>query len=243
MTMNDFYQALAQADQIETCFERLCALLKTRGIHTISFTNYAYHPNSANPLKYDICTPNFKSWHEHYLEEAYNDFDSVLPEVYHCRLPIYWNAKAQLAQAKTEKEKQMRQDAIDYGADCGLSIPLHGPRYDFAILLLVQMQGETGLSDWENQQFEFQQMGQLYFQAIQKHLKQAQLDIENPLSERELECLHALAEQAPLSQIAELMAITERTVNFHIQNINKKLGTKNKHQSVTRALEAGWLTL
>ncbi len=36
----------------------------------------------------------------------------------------------------------MRKDSIAFGAEAGLSIPIHGPHNNFATLLLVQMQNE-----------------------------------------------------------------------------------------------------
>ncbi len=43
--------------------------------------------------------------------------------------------------------------------------------------------------------------------------------------------------------IAKIMAITERTVNYHIQTINKILAASNKHQAVTKAIEQGIIIL
>lgn len=242
--MNSLQCAFSRCESLLDCFDVLSQSLKECGVRTFSFTNYAYHPNSASRLKYDVCSPDFKHWHQHYLEEQYNDLDTTLAEVYNSRIPIFWDLKTQLEEAKTEKEKQMRLASIEFGAVCGVSIPLHGPRHDFAILLLVQMKNEHCLGDWDNKQFEFQQIAQLYFHAIQTHLLTNQnVDVDTGLSEREQQCLQSLAQQYSLKQIAKALNITERTVNFHIQNINKKLGTKNKYQSVTRALEEGLLTL
>jgi DNA-binding CsgD family transcriptional regulator len=42
--------------------------------------------------------------------------------------------------------------------------------------------------------------------------------------------------------MAKIMLITERTVNFHIQKMNKSLGTCNKYISVAKAKECGILT-
>lgn len=244
LSLHDLSQSLTQATSLVDCQSALQAYLSSVGIRTFSFTYYAYHPHSTNELKYDMCSENYKRWHQHYLTEQYNDLDSTLSEVYHSRLPIFWDIQTQLNQAACKRERQMRLDSIDFGVECGLSIPLHGPLHDFAILLLVQMRGETCLTSYKVMQYEFMSAALCYFQAIQKHLISG-LSSEKKLglSQREIQCIQLLANEFSLSEIAKSLSITERTVNFHFQNINKKMGTKSKYQSVTKALEQGILTL
>jgi DNA-binding CsgD family transcriptional regulator len=59
------------------------------------------------------------------------------------------------------------------------------------------------------------------------------------LTQRDLQCLALLAKNHTLKSIAENLKITERTVNYHIQKLNKKLGVKNKYQAVAKALQKG----
>lgn len=42
-----------------------------------------------------------------------------------------------------------------------------------------------------------------------------------PLTKREQECLRLTAEGFRLEMIAQLLKISKRTVNFHLQNANK----------------------
>jgi len=63
------------------------------------------------------------------------------------------------------------------------------------------------------------------------------------LSKREIQCLTLLAKQYSIDAIAKSLHISERTVNYHIQRLNKKLGAQNKHQSVMKALQKGLITL
>ncbi|MBA3536441.1 MAG: helix-turn-helix domain-containing protein, partial [Tatlockia sp.] len=37
-----------------------------------------------------------------------------------------------------------------------------------------------------------------------------------------------------LDEIAEILEISQRTVNYHIQNSNKKLGVSNKYLAIMR---------
>lgn len=53
-----------------------------------------------------------------------------------------------------------------------------------------------------------------------------------PLTKREQECLRLTAEGFRLEMIAQLLKISKRTVNFHLQNANKKLGVTNKYLAI-----------
>ncbi|MDI9819167.1 MULTISPECIES: LuxR family transcriptional regulator [unclassified Legionella] len=235
---------LACAVCTKDCDAALTSYLILKGIRTFSFTYYAYHPHSANRLKYDMCSANFKSWHQHYLEEQYSNIDSTLAFVYDNHLPIYWNLRQQLAQAGTPSERKMREDSIAFGADCGLSIPIHGPHNNFAILLLVQMQNEQCHLQSPAIQYELFVAAHHYYHYLQPHLLE---EVDNQkssnLTQREIQCLMLIARHYTVTQMAQHLELSERTVNFHIQKLNKKLGTKNKYQSLSKALELQLLTL
>lgn len=214
--------------------------LATHHITTFSFTYYSYYPNSLNKLKYDFATANYAPWHTHYQQEHYEEIDTTMDTVYHTNLPIYWDLTTQLQQAKSSKEKQMRLDSIAFGVEKGISIPIHGPAEDFAIFLIVQMRGENCLAEWQSLQYELFVVGYYYYSYLQPLLlKNNSTVVKHQLNAREMQCLKLLAKQYSVASIAKNLHITERTVNYHIQRLNKKLGTKNKHQSVTKALQLG----
>lgn len=62
-----------------------------------------------------------------------------------------------------------------------------------------------------------------------------------PLSERELEILHWLAEGESNKEIANRLFITEGTVKNHVTNILGKLGVRDRTQAALRAQELGLL--
>lgn len=242
--LEQFENQLVLARSLIECDKYLENYLNNQGIKTFSFTYYAYHPHSANKLKYDICSKNFLTWHQHYLEQQYQDIDSTLDIVYNTHLPVYWNLKQQVAQAKNHQERQMRLDSLAFGAESGLCIPIHGPQNNFAILLLVNMRDEKNDLETPTRQYEFFMAAHLYYHHIQTHLLDEirQTSAFN-LSKREIQCLLLLAKQCSVKEMAQQIEVTERTINFHIQNLNKKLATKNKYQSVQKAIELKLLTL
>ena len=64
----------------------------------------------------------------------------------------------------------------------------------------------------------------------------------DPLSEREQEVLHLLAQGASNQEIAEQLVVTAATVKFHVSHILSKLQARNRTQAVARARSLGLLS-
>lgn len=242
--LNKFRQIFESSHSIESLNLQLKEILAELKITTYAFTYYAYHPHSKNKLIYDNCSANFAPWHKHYIEESYAIVDSTMSKTYTSTLPTFWDLQLQLAAAQTSKEKQMRLDSIDFGAEKGLSIPIHGANEDFAVLLLVQMRQEHCLDNWQIVQDQLMLLAHCYF-AYLKKLIVTEIDNQNKyqLSQREIQCLLLTAQRQTVKNIADTLEISERTVNFHIQSANKKLGAENKYQSIAKALAKGIINL
>lgn len=244
MRLRQLEQVFAKANSLEELNKILKQCLAHYQITTFAFTYYAFHPHSKNKLKYDHCSKNFLLWHQHYLNEAYEQVDTTLTEAYQTTLPVFWDLQEQLLQSGSEKERQMRLDSIAFGAEKGLSIPIHGPNDDFAILLLVQMKNQTCLANWNDLQDDLIILAKCYYHYLQKCLVlQSPSDNQYQLTQRELQCIYLTAKKNSVNQIAHFLKIKERTVNFHLQRANKKLGVQNKYQSVAKAIAKGILVL
>ena len=63
------------------------------------------------------------------------------------------------------------------------------------------------------------------------------------LTDREHEVLRLLAQGRPNKEIAALLAISERTVKFHVSAILSKLGATNRTEAVTLAVQRGLVEL
>jgi DNA-binding NarL/FixJ family response regulator len=61
------------------------------------------------------------------------------------------------------------------------------------------------------------------------------------LSGRERAVLQLVAEGLPNKQIAQSLAISERTVKFHLTSLFNKLGADNRAQAVALAVQRGLL--
>lgn len=69
------------------------------------------------------------------------------------------------------------------------------------------------------------------------------MPLRAPLSLRELEVCQWAAEGKQVSDIAQILGITPRTVTFHLERITEKLGASSKSQAISWALKQGLVQL
>jgi LuxR family transcriptional activator of bioluminescence operon len=147
-------------------------------------------------------------------------------------LPLFWDVHQQLTQAKNRREKRIRRESIEFGIEKGLSIPAHGPNRDFVSLTLHQRSGENCLAHYTTHQFEWLSATLIFYHCIKRFLDLNESAITPyQLTKREKQCMMLTAQAWRVEQIAKELKISPRTVNFHIQNANRKIGTNNKYQA------------
>jgi two-component system, NarL family, response regulator LiaR len=70
-----------------------------------------------------------------------------------------------------------------------------------------------------------------------------QPSVAEPLTEREIEVLKALARGESNKQIADTLIVSEKTVKAHVSNILGKLGLQSRTQAVLYALRHGMVSI
>lgn len=66
-------------------------------------------------------------------------------------------------------------------------------------------------------------------------------ELDNPLSERELEVLRAAAEGQSTREMARVLCLSEGTVRNYLSEIISKLEVESRREAVKRAEDKGWL--
>lgn len=69
------------------------------------------------------------------------------------------------------------------------------------------------------------------------------IELEHPLTARELEVLERVSRGLPSKLIAHELAVSESTVKFHLSSIYAKLGVASRTEAVSRAAKLGLITL
>jgi DNA-binding NarL/FixJ family response regulator len=69
------------------------------------------------------------------------------------------------------------------------------------------------------------------------------VEVEEPLTSREIQVLTLLAEGLPNKAIASRLGISDQTVKFHVAALSGKLGAANRTDAVRRAVRRGLIAL
>jgi LuxR family transcriptional activator of bioluminescence operon len=125
-----------------------------------------------------------------------------------------------------------------FGLRRGLTAPLNPPSGQTALLNLAS----------PDQDFDDHRLGNLLPAAgiFSQYLFDAYIridKIENPrvneLTRRELECVFWACEGKTAWEMAQIVGVSERTVNFHLTSVIKKLGASNRQHAVAKAVMYG----
>ena len=216
--------------------------MAAQGITGYTFTYFGYRGKKGESFSHELVSERLRAWHDYYHESRYGDTDSVHQDAHKSLLPIFWDVQVQFKNAATEKERKMRQESLDFGVRQGVSIPVHGPGGDFAELTLRQFKGESCMSGWEAKQHEWYLVALAYFNYMRELILITEVSKSGLLTRREQQCLKLIAENYNVMQMAAALDMSERTVNFHIQNLNHKLKVRNKYEAVSVGRQLGLIT-
>lgn len=232
--MNKICYEFGLASSIQALNNLLYSYFSQVGITSIAVTYYNSNTKTGNKLIYDWVSSPLKIWHQHYLDEGYADIDRTLESSEQSLLPVFWDVEEQLAAAKNKREARIRQESLDFGIDKGISIPVHAPQNDLLVLVLHQRQNENGLKNWQEEQYSWLTIALCYLHHLRHFLAHEHVAPEALLTRREKECLKLTAQNMRIQAIAKELNVSVRTINFHLQNANKKLGVSNKYLAAMR---------
>lgn len=186
-------------------------------------------------LLVDASSPG--GWLPLYGERQFHLIDPIVTENFSRFAPQFWSDTYR----KCPPLKVFRSLAEDFGLDSGISSGLPrgtgggGSLFSFAGPRVMQHARSVEILN-----------------LVLPHLHRALCGLEppdarrlpvSPLTQRELEVLRWTGAGKSSWEIGMILKIAERTVNFHIRNILKKLDSVNRAQAVAVGLSLGLLEL
>lgn len=204
--------------------------------HDLGF-DYASFATGKDPAKPSGATLSNMpvAWRQRYRQQGYGALD---PSVRHCRysvVPLQWT------EALFTATPDFRQDAWRHGIRHGLSMAIHDREHHISMLTLARQQRPVSADEFCLKVGQCLWLANLLHQRLATRPPGVADDVRGHLSGRELEILRWSAEGKTAGDIATILSLSERTVNFHISSAVKKLGTGNKTAAVVRAAQAGLL--
>lgn len=177
------------------------------------------------------------AWLDHYWESGYAASD---PAVIHCArhvVPVEWHA---LAYRPQSMQSQVMNEAADFGLRSGISMPIHSPHGELGILSFSLNRNDAGAREITRQALPFvQTLAGHVHEALRRVLITTASEPPQALTPREAECLRWAADGKTSWEIGQLLKMSERTVNFHLNNAMIKLDVCNRQHAIARAILRG----
>jgi len=236
----ELIEAVSQADTVEALHAVCADACQQSGFER--FIYGARIPTSFVKPYFIFISGYPKAWREHYTA---NNYMVVDPTVQYCAqnvTPLTWDGDSYRRQDDTSPEiRRFMSEARDFGLRSGISFPLHTAQGDFAMLSFAS---EQSVASNDRRIQRIMPMGQLFtaylHEAVRSVFNKDVLAVSKvDLTRREKECLLWATEGKTAWETSQILSIAERTVTFHLQNVQGKLGVNNRQQAVARAVSLG----
>lgn len=177
------------------------------------------------------------AWLDRYWERGYFAIDPVIEYCSHNIVPMAWD---RLVPRMSAAGRRMMLEAGEFGLADGASMAVHGPEGELGILSFARVRGRPRTDTDRRHTLGVTQLVAAHAHEAVRRV----FDIGAPtakLSRREVECLSWAAEGKTSWEISLLLTISERTVNFHLDNAVAKLRASNRQHAIARAIASGML--
>ncbi|SHG41031.1 autoinducer binding domain-containing protein [Cognatishimia maritima] len=174
-----------------------------------------------------------EDWQHHYLHRGLQNLDPTIHSAMHSVAPVDWSRLK-----RTKDFKRIFSDAHDFGiSERGITIPVRGPYGEFGMLSVTR-----NCDDGEWKKHRRNVIADLQSVAAHVHdhvMSSAPISrfLHHPqLSDRELEILQWIAAGKSQQDIADIINISNRTVEVHLRSARTKLFALTTAQAVGRAI-------
>jgi DNA-binding CsgD family transcriptional regulator len=176
-------------------------------------------------------------WGAHYLEQQHYNHDRVVRHAILNPSPVHW-LNAQSDRDMARNEKRLFGEAREFGLKDGFITPVHQIDGNVASVSLTSAE-RLELSPADQAALRLLSLYYCMFGLRLKHTCGNRVK----LTKRELQCLQWVRAGKSSWEISELLGMSERTVNFHVQNACKRLNVKTRHQAIIEAIMQGQISL
>ncbi|TWB03666.1 autoinducer binding domain-containing protein [Bradyrhizobium stylosanthis] len=227
----EFVDAL-QTAMDENEFERIA----TRACHGLGFRWFAYLSIVDSSLKLISSYP--RSWTNRYLRLQYQRLDPVVLRARTEHAMFTWGASSGSIRPRDRQQLRFFDEAMRFGIKAGITVPI---RAGFGRMAAFTVATDDSLMEQGHLLATSQDVVQLLGLYFHTHLRGRLAMNEDPqrvqvLSQRERQCLAWAALGKTVSETAEILAITARTVAFHLENARRKLGAASIAHCVALAI-------
>lgn len=178
-------------------------------------------------------------WYERYTGLGYVHLDPVARRCFSTTLPFDWSEAPYDHEADLPARRVM-DEARDFGMADGFCVPIH---MEGGMQGVVSLVGDATQID-DKARLELHMLA-LYAHGQLRFLNSNRSDrsIKRAITSREGEVLKWVAAGKTASEIADITGLSQRTVNQHCENAQKRLGTNNRVHTVVEAIRHKLISL
>lgn len=174
-----------------------------------------------------------KDWLASYLAEGHMAFDPVLAAAHRTKNAFAWSDVVDYRRLEPAARKVMGH-AAQHGMRDGFVIPIRGPRRAIGLVSLAGPRRRLS----EANRAVLALVGTYVHQRLVA-LSHQRIDASVNLTKREVEIARWIAAGKSDWQIGQILAISAKTVNYHVENIKRKFGVASRVQAVLAASSQG----
>ncbi len=222
--------------------ERFVAATSDFGFDKFSFVSRRRHSDGRSFEH--IATNYAPQWRARVRDQRYLDIDPTLRRAQRSPLPFAWSDLCQ-SRALLPAQRQLFDEASATGLRHGFTVPIHLAGGGHGLVALAgDMTAQQFTSAIVHHRHDLHVMA-LHFHALHEAALSAERiaarnrdddEDEAGVTSREAECLLWTARGKSAWETAIVLGVSERTVNFHIENARRKLNAQTKTQAVVQAI-------
>lgn len=223
----DKVAAIQSATTIQTLLEVIEEITKEIGFEYFSYGHRSHTPLSAPKL--DLINNYPDNWQNTYKEKRYFEQDPTIIHALRSTSPLIWDDETFTG------SRTLQEDASQFGIDYGWS---QATRSTSGVSMLTLVRAQEPMSDSEIQSNapSLMWLTHVINEAIEKFIDTNLELSEVILTSRESEVIRWTADGKTSYEISVILGISERTVNFHLNNVMVKLKSHNKISATVKAM-------
>ena len=228
----DLLRIVAVASGEQRIFDEIIAAVRGLGFeycgYGIRFPFPLSHPTVHTLFEYP------RAWADRYHAANYVSTDPTVLHGRRSRTPLIWSDEL------FASTPQLWSEAQSHGLRVGWAQSSLDANGVVGMLTLARSGEQLSASELEAKEPRMRWLVTVAHLALTQALTPT-LAQDLHLTSRELEVLKWTADGKTSGEIAQILAISSDTVNFHVSNATAKLGTANKTAAVVRAVMLGLL--
>jgi DNA-binding CsgD family transcriptional regulator len=179
-------------------------------------------------------------WMEYYLQNDLKKNDPVVLHAQSSVTPIFWQNANIISSTNPHADIKIMQQAADAGLVDGITSPIRGMFGEFG-LISIAANKLIDLDKYINLNQTLLSITPYLYETSNRLKTNNDTSSKIELTTRECECMEWVIEGKTAWETAQILGISERTTNFHVNNVIEKTSSSNRQQAIAKLLISGLL--